>query len=261
VGAIGSNGVCVEPPLGLPGACPNGDDTNLATGYMHWRQEVGSNNALAVIQQTFNGWQSMLRADAAKTFIVVTDDENNPPPTGQEFVDWVNAQPVFQGGLWRFSGVFCITDGSNCAALGTTYSELVTQTGGIAGDMAAFSSSDVQAVNTQFQTVFSQLGEAVVADAVPVSCEWTIPEPPEGEQLDPGAVNVQFTSSDTVTHTIYGVGGAAECTADHYAWYYDDPQYPQRVIACPQACAFMQADLGGRVDVLFGCATEPPPIQ
>src|SRR5688572_3447447 len=49
IGAIalafaGSNGVCIEPPLGMAGACPNGDDTNLTAGYMHWRQEVGSNN-------------------------------------------------------------------------------------------------------------------------------------------------------------------------------------------------------------------------
>ena len=253
----GSNGVCVEPPLGKQGACPAGDDTNLPN-YMHWRQEVGSNDALAIIQSTFGNWQAMLRPDAAKTFVVVTDDENNPAPTGPEFASWVNSQPVFQSAVWRFSGVYCVTDGANCAARGPTYDALVAQTGGIAGDMASFASGQVDA---QFKTVFDTLARAIVQDAVPVDCEWLIPPPPDGEALDPNAVNVHFTGSSGQTQVIYGVNTPAECTDQYGGWYYDDAAHPTRVVACPQSCQAMQADLNARVEVLFGCAREIVPVH
>jgi hypothetical protein len=149
-------------------------------------------------------------------------------------------------------------DGGNCAGVGTTYNELVQQTGGIWGDMGAFSAGQVDA---QFRVIFEQLGAAVVADAVPVSCEWEIPPPPNGEELDPNAVNVNFTGSTGMTQIIYGVNSPSECTDQYGGWYYDDPSYPTRLIACPQSCAVMQADVNARVDVLFGCAREQPPIM
>jgi hypothetical protein len=252
-----SNGVCVAPPLGAPGACPAGDDTNLPN-YMHWRQEVGSHDALRVIQNTFNSWQSMLRSDAAKTFVVVTDDENEAPPTGPEFSSWVSSQAVFQSAVWRFSGIYCVTMSGNCAGQGATYQALVGQTGGISGDMALFSAGQVDA---QFKAVFDTLAKAIVQDAVPVDCEWLIPPPPDGEALDPNAVNVHFTGSSGQTQVIYGVNAPSECTDQYGGWYYDDPTHPTRVIACPQSCQVMQADLNARVEVLFGCAREIVPVH
>jgi hypothetical protein len=259
-----SNGVCVDPPLGTPGACPDGDDTNFATGYMHWREEVGSHNALAMVESTYHGWQGMLREDAAKTFVVVTDDENSPPPTGAEFTTWVNSQPLFQQALWRFSGVFCVTDGSNCANIGTTYTQLVAQTGGIQGDLAQFSTGQIDA---QFAAVFDSLADAVIADAVPVQCEWLIPEPPVGQTLDPDMLNVKFTRGTGQTETLYGVGddgtGVSACppAADYLAWYYDNPTSPTRVIACPDTCPVLQSDDAAEIQVQFGCDRERPPIK
>lgn len=248
---LSGNGICLAPPLGLDGACPDGDDTNLAAGYMHWRQEVGSHDALAQIQNTFSNWQSMLRADAAKTFVVVTDDESNPPPTADEFTAWVNSQPVFQGAVWRFSGVFCVTTSANCAGQGLTYSQLVTQTGGIVGDMAQFSSGNV---DSAFATVFDTLADAVVQDAVPVDCEWAIPPPSGDQEINFTQANVQYTNSTTgTTSDIYGVHNATECTDQYGGWYYDDPAHPSRVITCPSTCNVLQSDLGATVSVIFGC--------
>jgi hypothetical protein len=255
----GGNGVCIDPPLGLSGACPAGDDTNFP-GYMHWRQEVGSHNLLALIQSTYDNWKGMLRADAAKTFVVVTDDENTPAPTGPEFATWVNAQPLFQSALWRFSGIFCLAASANCSGAGATYQALVSQTGGIVGDMGQFSAGQGQ-IDAQFQTVFTSLAQAIVKDSVPVACEWSIPPPPEGKTFDPDAVNVRYTSGKGVTDTLFGVGSAAECTDQYGGWFYDDPTHPTRVVACPQSCKTIQADDSARIDVLFGCARERPPIR
>lgn len=248
-----ANGVCVDAPLGLPGVCPTGDSSNPAGGYLHVMQEVGSRNSLALLQSTFPQWQSMLRPDAAKTFVVVTDDENRGPPTGPEFANWVNAQPEFQQAVWRFSGVFCAQAAANCFNVGATYAELVSQTGGVSGDLASFQAGDLNSVNTEFASVFDSLAQAIVADAEPVDCEWDIPEPPEGQTLDPKKVNVNYTPSGGMPQTIYAVASAAECSADLGGWFYDNPAQPARVIACPESCAVMQADDGAAVDVLFGC--------
>jgi hypothetical protein len=247
------NGICVDAPLGRAGACaatPAGDDTNLPN-FMHWRVMVNSNDQLSVVESTFQGWRTMLRPDASKTFVVVTDDNAYPPPKGpspQEFTAWVNQQPEFAGKPWRFSGVFCVPGQpvtANCAAVGDVYGVLVGQTQGVSAGMG----------NPDWTLIFNTLASAVVADAKPVDCEWGIPVPKDGQKLDPNKVNVQFRpTGSTKPEPIYGVNAPADCTAATGGWYYDDPAHPAKVRTCPSTCTKLQADLGVQVEVLFGCA-------
>jgi hypothetical protein len=252
------NGICLDPPLGAAGACPSKDDSNPATGYLHVLHAVASNDALNVLQSTFSSWQSMLRPDAVKTFIVVTDDEVRGNPTGDEFVTWVNSQPIFTSAKWRFSGVFCATNGANCSNVGATYSKLVSQTQGVAGDLALFGSGQVDA---QFKAVTDSLADAIVRDAVPVDCAWKIPSPGDGKAVNPKQVNVHYTNTAGATQTIYQVNDAPTCTSDVLNWYYDDPTQPTQVKACPETCKIIQADQKARIDVLFGCDPERPPTK
>lgn len=254
---INGNGVCIDAPLGTAGACPQGDDSNPATGFMHVKQAVDSHNALAQIQSTYSQWQSLLRPDAAKTFVVITDDESQV--AAPDFTTWVNGQAPFQSAVWRFSGIFCTSASPNCANVGTTYSALVTQTTGVSGNLGEFSSGT--GVDAQFKTVFDSLAKAVVADARPVDCQWQIPAPPTGEKLDPNAVNVRYSAMGGQPATIYGVDGAGKCTDQFGGWFYDNPAAPQKVQACPQTCKILQSDLSTKVEVLFGCARETPPIR
>jgi hypothetical protein len=255
-GLINGNGVCVDPPLGTQGACPQGDDSNAATGFLHVKQAVDSHNALAMVEQTYPNWQQILRPDAAKTFVVITDDESQV--AAPDFTTWVNGQPLFQSGIWRFSGIFCTAGSVNCANVGTTYQTLVTQTAGVAGNLGELSDGQVDA---QFKAVFDSLAKAVVKDARPVDCQWGIPAPPDGQTLDPQAVNVRYTTSVSTNTTIYGVDGADKCTDMFGGWYYDNPAAPAHVQACPQTCKILQADLSTKVEVLFGCARQTPPIR
>lgn len=255
-GSFSVKGICIDPPLGAAGACPDGDDTNLPT-YMHWREVVDSHNALTQLQNTFSGWRGMLRPDAVKTFVVITDDEAQPADA-PGFENWANSQPEFASALWHFSGIFCVTNGSNCANIGNTYHTLQQDTGGIAGDLAQFSGGDI---NAQFNDVFQQIANVLVAEAVPVDCEWGIPTPPEGEELDPAKVNVQYTNGAGVEKQLYALNDESECVAGTGGWYYDDPEKPARVVACPSSCDEMQADQNARVQVVFGCASEPPPLR
>jgi hypothetical protein len=245
------NGICVDPPLGMAGACPDGDDTNFAAGYMHWVVMVNSNDVLSVIQSSYNGWHGMLRPDSTKTFVVVSDDEVKGAPAQADFVTWVNGLPEFKGSVWRYSGVFCVPGAppsGNCSAIGTTHAALVTQTGGVSADLGV--------PNPDWDAVFKQIGDAVVKDARPVDCQWTIPPPPDGQKLDPAKVNVTFTPSSGVPETLYALSASTECTDATGGWFYDNAAAPRQVLACPSSCTKMQADVNAKVDVGFGCDSK-----
>jgi len=94
------------------------------------------------------------------------------------------------------------------------------------------------------------------------SCEWALPTPPSGQNLVADSVNVRYTSGSGFATDLGKVSSKADCTNAEEGWYYDDPNKPRSVIACPQTCAQIQS--GGersKLEVLFGCATaEAPPI-
>lgn len=237
-------GICVAPPLGSGKPCPDDSNPPLYTRVTPNGGQVDSHNALDQLMTTYPQWQSVIRPDSVKTFVVVTDDEANPTPTAADFTTFWNQK--WAGSTWRFSGVFCKTNAPNCANISTTYASLVDQTGGIYSDMSA----------PDWNAVFQKLGAGIVADAKPVDCEWQIPPAPTGQTFDPGLVNVQFTPTSGIVETIYAVGAATDCQAATGGWYYDNPASPSHVLACPSSCTKMQADQNAQVDVSFGCATK-----
>jgi hypothetical protein len=255
---VGDTGICIDAPLGKQGSCPTNDDSNPTKGYLHIRDVVDSHNALELLQKDYSKYESMLRPGSAKTFVVVTDDDASNAVNAQQFKQWMDGQPTLKGSVARFSGLYCVTKGDNCFNAGTVYHELVGLTGGITGDMAQFGSGNIDA---QFKTVFDSLATQVVKDAVPVSCKWTIPPPPDGEKLDPNAVNVVYRNGGGAEEKFFDVGDSSKCTDKFGGWYYDNPASPQSVLACPQACTRIQADLSAQIQVLFGCAKERPPIE
>jgi hypothetical protein len=97
--------------------------------------------------------------------------------------------------------------------------------------------------------------------STPVPCEWKIPTPPEGETFDTSKVNVDFATGANGKQRIGAVGSAADCAHVSGGWHYDDPGNPTKVLVCPQTCQVIQGATDARVDVLFGCATEPARIQ
>jgi hypothetical protein len=87
-------------------------------------------------------------------------------------------------------------------------------------------------------------------------CSYLIPEPPPGETLNLGEVNVTYTPTGGQPTTIpQAAGGLASCMPGTNAWYYDDPANPTAVVLCPDTCATLTADAGTTVSVVFGCAT------
>jgi hypothetical protein len=92
-----------------------------------------------------------------------------------------------------------------------------------------------------------------------LSCQFAIPDS-NGQSFDFDHVNVLYTPSDTAApHPLVYVESAANCaTAPGAGWYYDDPNNPQQVVLCTDACQVAIASSTGRIDVVFGCKTIIP---
>ncbi len=83
-----------------------------------------------------------------------------------------------------------------------------------------------------------------------VSCEYTIPPPPIGETLDYSKVNVHYTNS-TGTGTDFAQDPSASCVD---GWQYSPDK--KQVLLCGAACDVVKADIGGSLQIRFGCATK-----
>jgi hypothetical protein len=86
-----------------------------------------------------------------------------------------------------------------------------------------------------------------------VGCEYTIPPPPNGQMLDLGKVNVQYTDSSGMAHSVDPNPGTT-CTGD--GWHYSADN--KQIEICGADCSAI-TNGGAKVTVLFGCATGPGP--
>ncbi len=85
-----------------------------------------------------------------------------------------------------------------------------------------------------------------------VTCDFSVPPPPAGQELDPMAVNVVLTGTDGKERVL---SYSKECgSAD--GWRYDDAQKPTRIMLCQSACDAARASSLGKVTLAFGCKTR-----
>jgi hypothetical protein len=239
------NGICIAAPLGS-GMCP---EDSKAPRYFHVPQEVGSNDALNLFISEFPRYQTQLRPNATKTFVVVTDDDadDGPNDSAAAFTQSVKSLP---GGLfpsWTLSGIYCFTECPDAAAIGTVYNELVQQTKGVKGDLCL----------QDFAPVFDELARAVIS-ASGLECAWDIPAPPIGQTFNRQQVNVNYATQGAPARGLLQVSSEAAC-GTRSGWYYDNANDPKRILACPTTCGELQNDLQAKIEVAFGCDTELAP--
>ena len=105
------------------------------------------------------------------------------------------------------------------------------------------------------------VGSCVATGSSTVSaaaCDWAMPMPPPGQMLDFTSVNVRYTSAKGFATNLGGVPSGADCPMFAHGWFYDNPNNPTKILACPQTCTEIQAGgMDAKVDVLFGCKTRP----
>lgn len=249
--------ICVEPPVGKLGACEDDTDDSNPPIYLHVNSKVESRKGLESIVDTYAQWKDMLRPDAAKHVIVVSDD--NDDWTAEQFNTSFLALDERLAG-YQFHGIYAfmskqdacdISPDEPCCEFsapdgeGVVYRELAELTGGLSGDMCL----------QDFDPVFDQFADAVVASAR-LNCHWSIPDPPDGEDLDPNLVNVKFIDDTAEAFLIGRVSGPEICDQVAHGWYYDDADNPSTIFVCPQTCDWFQGKAGAQVSVEFGCETE-----
>jgi von Willebrand factor type A domain len=84
-----------------------------------------------------------------------------------------------------------------------------------------------------------------------LSCDYKIPNAPDGKTFDKAKVNVQYTPLSGPAKVLdYNPA----CTSGT-GWRYDDAAHPTRVLACDATCNAIKND-GSKVDIVFGCATQ-----
>ncbi len=262
---IADASMCIPATLGS-GSC-NGMDEKLPN-YRHVVQTVNSTDGLQVILNTYPNWKDVLRPNATKTIAIVSDDDSDLGATA--FVNQLTTlDPTFAG--FKFDAIVsfespdacAFTCFFNCAACvnsccnkaqlctpisaaeGKVYKQLVQQTGGVIGNLCI----------QNFDPVFQDMAKAVVTDAK-ISCEYAIPTPPDGQTIDPTLINVVHTSGGGTKNTIYNVPTGEMGCGMTGGWYFDNQAAPTKIIVCSNTCTALQSDMGGKVEVLFGCATE-----
>jgi uncharacterized protein YegL len=89
-----------------------------------------------------------------------------------------------------------------------------------------------------------------------LGCEFAIPTPPDGAELDPDKVNFSYTPKGVGTPKILlRALDLADCDGSP-GWYFDNNIAPTKIILCPASCATVQADGNAKVDALFGCKSQ-----
>lgn len=273
--------LCIPQPLAGDANCGNG------ARFFHSNVDILSTQPLEQVLGTLGQtagyalgdakggepWAGELRAEATKTFVIVTDDNARLSatdfetfPGGQNPFNSLILPPGLLDPSWNglfdgylFSGIYgwgseidpsvkcTFTDMTQPASSGPTYTTLVDKTGGVRAKLCDGASA---------WGPFMQAVAQAVLETSKIECELDIPTLP-GEMIDFGAVNVALKSGDEQT-LIPKVGGAADC-GDSPGWYYDDETTPTQVILCPLSCTDAQGLAGpgktGSVEVLFGCET------
>jgi hypothetical protein len=228
---------------------------------------VDSNNALEIAAGNFAMYQSFLRPDAATHLVIVSDDESRykalatPDERAKTFHDDMQMllghdfteHTISSDGPTPCSDPNCMPDantgicvfvmlGCGAAAPGATYYALANMTKGLTASIC----------EGDWNPIFERLSAAVIASA-PLPCNFQIPPPPAGQNLDPLKVNVGYTAPSTTGEMLFRKANEQSACGDELGWYYDDGTQPKQVLLCPAACT--QVAAGGTVSIAFGCET------
>jgi hypothetical protein len=106
---------------------------------------------------------------------------------------------------------------------------------------------------TQTSTVFQNALNSIRAASVP--CLLPIPSPPDGQQINPLAVNVVLETGNSQTVLKY----SGDCS-DANGWHYDNLANPTLVELCPSSCNTAQGP-SQKLGLAFGCNTYGGPTQ
>jgi hypothetical protein len=89
-----------------------------------------------------------------------------------------------------------------------------------------------------------------VIEGAKIECEFPMPEPPPGKELDPATITIEFTPSTGPKLGFEQVAGAAQCKPN--AFYIEN----DTIKLCPDACTTVQADQNAKIDIFALCKPD-----
>jgi hypothetical protein len=240
------------------------------------------------------GWKDWLRQDAFKTFVEVTDDQidcntttfyscSTPGPgcyddgynttTAQAAATqfdadllamdpsqfgtaqsrnyvWhsivgVGANPNNPTGAWEPTDSISMSECPSAVSPGLGYQALSIITGGLRFPVCN---------GTGFDVVFKKIAEGVIS-AAKIECSFPMPAPPQGKQLDPKTITIEYTPSDgSGLQTFAQVADASACKPG--AFYVDSAN--DQLVLCPDTCSLVQSDIQAKIQILALCKSGPP---
>ena len=266
--------ICVAQPLSGLAACPSPDPV-FSDRYFQYNEKVESEDSFDKILLWYdlvdddddslapNGWGPWLRPTAKKVFVEMTDD--NEDMTATDFIAQLTSKSqehfgTAQAPTFTFHTIMgikekaipteaylpsepvemqtCTGNGADIVNAGPTYQELSIMTGGLRFPLCQFPGYDA---------VFRRIAEDVVVTSE-IACDFDIPAPPVGLELDLNKVAVNYKPGDGSDPIEYGQAQtSADCQEN--AFYIED----NRIYLCAEACSALQEDPFATVDVLFKC--------
>ena len=126
---------------------------------------------------------------------------------------------------------------------GTGYQHLSKMTGGLRFPVCEGLGYDV---------VFKKIAEGVIKGAQ-VACDFPMPQPPAGKELDPSTIKISYTPGGGGSPAEFSqVANAAACTPN--AFYIEGNQLK----LCPGPCATVKADSTAKIEILALCKGSGP---
>ena len=278
--------ICVTTPLSANATCPPTPDQPAFTDHFYqYSLKVDSLNSLALLVDTIDatkqdefdlapqGWGMWLRPNAAKVILEITDD-NSTEMTAADFVAKLTAKSAQFGTAsapsFRFHSIIgigekptvtepwlpdepvqdslCTGNSDTVENPGPVYQELSRTTHGLRFPLCQF---------TAFDTVFDTIAKDVASHAA-ISCEFDIPAPPQGQDLDLSKVAVAYDAGDGTPTKTFGQAMTSDvCVPD--AFYVDAATH--KISLCPETCTAAQQGKDPKINVLFTCAptfVDPP---
>lgn len=266
--------VCIKSPLSKTtcNPIPNQPGNNPPKFY-HYSTAVDSTNSLDVLLDSYNGlrrddfqlfktgWSSLLRPEAFKIFVEITDD-NQTGMTYQEFdqallgltpkhfgtatsrnyvwhsIVGVPKNATNPANPWLPKDPILTSSCPSAVNSGQVYQRLSMLTGGLRFPICELAS---------FDSIFNNIAQGVITGSK-VACDFPLPAPPAGEVINLNSVLVTYTPMGTGTpETFRQVPNVNQCAAG--AFYLQN----SRIYLCPDACQEVQQDNKASVNIIYDC--------
>jgi hypothetical protein len=101
-----------------------------------------------------------------------------------------------------------------------------------------------------FDVVFQKIAQGIITGAA-IDCSFPIPDPGDGQTIDPATVEIAFTSNGN-QDTFHQVSNLADCVSG--AFYIESDV----IHLCPETCDLVQVAPDANIEILFGCELDIP---